>query len=48
MLNLDGAVVVAWRGLTMTITHSYEVSNVNQEPGPTDMSAGVMTHTKRI
>ena len=23
--------------MTMTMTHSYEVSNVNQEPGPADM-----------
>ena len=32
----------------MTMTHSYEVSNVNQESGPTDMSAGVMTAHKKF
>ena len=29
--------------LTITMTHTSEVTNVNQKPGPTDMSAGVMT-----
>ena len=29
-----------------TMTHSSEVANVNQKPGPTDMSAGVMAHKK--
>ena len=29
--------------MAMTMTHSFEVTNVNQKPGPTDMSAGVMT-----
>ena len=33
--------------MTMTMTHSCEVPNVNQEPGPTDMSAGVMTPHKK-
>ena len=33
--------------LTMTMTHSDEVTNGSQKPGPTDVSAGVMTpHTK--
>ena len=30
-----------------SMTHSYEVCNANQEPGPTDMSAGVMTPQKK-
>ena len=35
--------------MTMTMTYSHEVSNVNQELGPTDMSAGVMTpHRKNL
>ena len=35
--------------MTMTMTHSFEVSNVHQEPGTTDMSAGVMTpHKKKL
>ena len=35
--------------MTMTMTYSHEVSNVNQEPGPMDMSAGVMTpHRKNL
>ena len=29
--------------MTTTMTHSYEVTNVSQKPGPMDMSAGVMT-----
>ena len=29
------------------MTHSYEVSNVNQEPGAKNMSAGVMTPHKK-
>ena len=33
--------------MTMIMTHSNEVSNVNQEPGPADMSAGVMTPHKK-
>ena len=32
--------------MTMTMTHSSEVANVNQNPGPTDMSDGVMTPRK--
>ena len=35
------------QNVTMTMKHSYEVSNVNQEPGRTDMSAGVMTPHKK-
>ena len=31
----------------VTMTHSSEVSNVNQEPGPTEMRAGVMTPRKK-
>ena len=35
--------------MTMSMTHSYEVTNVSQKPGPTDMSAGVMTpHRKNL
>ena len=33
--------------MTMTMTHSYEVSNVNQESGSTDLSADVMTPHKK-
>ena len=33
--------------MTMTMTHSYEVVNVNQQPAPTDMSAGVMNPHKK-
>ena len=33
--------------MTMTMTHSSEVANVSQKPGPTDMSAGVMTPHKK-
>ena len=32
--------------MTMTMTHSDEVTNRSQKPGPTDMSAGVMTPHK--
>merc|ERR1719284_292956 len=33
--------------MTMTMTHSSEVANVNQKPGPADMNAGVMTPHKK-
>ena len=33
--------------VTMTMTHSCEDTNVSQKPGPTDMSAGVMTSHKK-
>ena len=33
--------------MTMTMTHSDEVTNGNQKPGPTDVSAGVMTPRKK-
>ena len=33
--------------LTMTMTHSCEVSNVNQEPGTRDMCDGVMIPHKK-
>ena len=36
------------RTKTLTMTHSSQVANVNQKPGPADMSAGVMTPHKRI
>ena len=35
--------------MTLTMTHSDEVTNGSQKPGPTDVSAGVMTpHNKNL
>ena len=33
--------------MTKTMTHLSEVANVNQKPGPADMSAGVITPHKK-
>ena len=44
-----GAIVMHERTVTVTMTHSDEVTNGSQKPGPSDESAGVMTpHRKNL